>query len=376
MLKAKKLLTVAFAAVLGLSIVGCEGSFSLNPNKKNPVQDEVDFTNYTDYSVKVKNETSKNVVCFYGAPSEKSLISGVRATDQAGLKRVTSLFGDESKDFALFVVTEEDYKAAKASGDWETLKNQPFARIYAFYNATAENNNNVYTISKSMGGNYKLYLNNMTNYNVEIRKDGLYGPSLAYSAKMTLKTTIGVEGGEYDLFPVFRKFDKATGEIISSFPKTKNKKPYYFGFSLDNDTTEYEIDAEKFLTTENEISPSMAQLTINNQSETGISLYEGNGATPTQTESGGKKVNSGKQLVYSVKMASLGKEAFESERMLDSWQFGTSAQKYKIPTNTFKAGYRYVLNVTGTTYDDLTGAFAKNADGTLVAYKMPDPEED
>ena len=146
---------------------------------------------------------------------------------------------------------------------------------------------------------------------------------------------------------------------------------------MDNETTEWEIDANEFTSGgEFEISPSMAQLTINNQSRTGVSLYEGNGATPTQTEAGGQKVNSGKQLVFSIKMASLGKEEFEAERYLASWKYGTAAQKYDIPANTFKAGYRYVLNVTGTTYDDLSASFATNDDGTLVAYKMPDPEED
>ena len=378
MLKTKKLLTAALAAIIGLSFVACIPTSNASEGSGNQQEEiTIDYQNHSDYSVKVKNETSKNVVCFKGAPSEATLLSGVRATDTVGLKKPSSLFGDESKDFALFVVTEEDYKTAKANDDWETLKNSPFARIYAFYNATAENNNNVYVISKSMGGNYKLYLNNMTNYNVELRKDGLYGPSLAYSAKQTLKTTIGVEGGEYDLFPVFRKFDKSSGEIISSFPKTKNKKPYYFGFSLDNETTEYEIDATEFTNGgEFEISPSMAQITINNQSKTGISLYEGNGSTPTRTEAGGQKVNSGKQLVFSIQMASLGKEEFEAERYLASWKYGTAAQKYDIPANTFKAGYRYVLNVTGTTYDDLSAAFAKNEDGTLVTYKMPDPEDE
>ena len=373
MLKTKKLLTATLAAIIGLSFVACVPPANPTPNGGTEQQQEeevkVDFTNYIDYSIKVKNETNKNVVCFMGTPRESNLISGVLASDQAGLKRVPGLF-NETKDFVLFVVSEDEYKEAKKNNTWEALDNKPLARLYAYYNQDSQNNNNIYTISKNLGGVYKLYLNNMTKYNVELRKDGLYGPSIAYSAKQTIKTTIGVEPDDYELFPVFRKLDKASGEIISSYPKTTKGNPKFFAFSLDNETTEYEIDAKDFVGDGFKITPNQAQLKINNQSKSGVSLYQGNGATATLTSTGGKLVNSGKALTFSVDMDTLGNGVYESQRTISAWKYGSSAYKFDIPEHTFVAGKRYVLNVKGDEYDDLTAAFETNAEGEIIAYDI------
>lgn len=375
MLKTKKLLTAAFAAIIGLALVSCEPATG-SKQEETPAEPTitVDYTNYLDYSIKVKNETSKNVVCFMGSPRESNLISGVRATDQIGLKRDPALFS-ETKDFVLFVVSEDDYKDAKKNNTWEQLDNRPLARIYAYYNENSENNNNIYVISKHLGGIYKLYLNNMTKYNVELRKDGLYGPSIAYSAKQTIKTTIGVESGDYELFPVFRKLDKASGEIISSYPKTKKGNPKFFAFSLDDATTEFEIDASDFVGDDFKITPNQAQLKINNQSKTGVGLYQGNGATATLTSTGGKLVNSGKALTYSVDMDTLGNGEYESQRTISAWKYGSSAYKFTIPEHTFIAGKRYVLNVKGDEYDDLTAEFEKDEDGNIIAYDIKYDED-
>lgn len=373
MLKTKKLLTAALAAIIGLSFVACDNLSGKTPNEEPAKQQEeeikVDFTNYSDFSVKVKNETSKNVVCFMGTPRETNLISGVRATDQAGLKRDPALFS-ETKDFVLFVVSEDDYKNAKKNNTWEELDNKPLARLYAYYNSDSANNNNIYVISKNLGGIYKLYLNNMTKYNVELRKDGLYGPSIAYSAKQTIKTTIGVEPDDYELFPVFRKLDKTSGEIISSYPKTKKGNPQFFSFSLDDATTEYEIDAKDFVGDGFKITPNQAQLKINNQSKSGVSLYQGTGSTAILTSTGGKIVNSGKALTFSVDMDTLGNGVYESQRTISAWKYGSSAYKFPIPSHTFIAGKRYVLNVTGDEYDDLTATFETDEEGAILAYDI------
>ena len=377
MLKTKKLLTAAFAAIIGLALVSCEPATG-SKQEETPAEPTitVDYTNYLDYSIKVKNESSKNVVCFKNAPREANLISGVLAGGQVGLKRDTSLFRD-TQDFVLFVVSEDDYKDAKKNNTWEQLDNRPFARIYAYFNSDSENNNNIYVISKNLGGIYKIYLNNMTKYNVELRKDGLYGPALAYSGARTLKTTIGVEADTYTLFPVFRKLDKSTNEIISSYPKTPKGNPQMFGFSLDDSTTEYEIDANKFVGEGFKITPSQAELKIDNQNTaTGISLYEGAGSTATLTSTGGKMVNPGKALTFAINMGSLGKGEYESQRTIKAWEFGTAAQKFPIPEQTFIAGKRYVLIVTGDSYDDLKAEFeTDNTTGELIAYDIKYDED-
>ena len=66
---------------------------------------DIDYTDYSgkDFSIKVYNESSKNVVCFQNRPRESNLISGVKAGATVGLKK-NSLFSN-THDFILFVVT-------------------------------------------------------------------------------------------------------------------------------------------------------------------------------------------------------------------------------------------------------------------------------
>ena len=374
MLKRKLGLLVAAAVIVGM-FTSCV--VNVNDDKKGgETGNGIDYTNYIggNYSIQVKNETNKNVVCFMGTPRPENMISGAMASSTTGLRLDTGLF-NKTMDFVLFVVTEEDYLDAKKKDAFKDLDNRPLARLYAYYNEDSLNNNMVYTISKHLGGDYKLYLNNMTKYNVELRKDGLYGPALAYSAKQTIKTTIGVDADNYTLFPVFRKLDKASGEIITNYPKTAKGNPQFFAFSLDEKTTEFEIDAKEFITSDFKVTPSQAQLKINNQSKTGVGLYQGTGATATLTSTGGKYVNPGHALTYAVDMDSLGAGTYEEQRSISGWKFGTEGEKFEIPSNTFKAGYRYVVNVTGASYDDLKAEFEKDEKGDILAYEIIFEEE-
>ena len=217
----------ALAAVLMLFFAGCTmgtggGSGSKeDTDNTSGVINGVDYTDYSasDYVVKVKNNTLKNLVVFKGEPSVDNLMGGVPASaTNHGLKKNSSMFVDSS-DFVLFFVTEEDYTANK--DNLSNLKTKPFARLYAYYNTNAKNQI-VYSVSSDMGGAGKINLNNNTPYNVELRKDSIYGEVIGYTAARTINTTFSVEPGDYYIFPVFRKFDKTLNEIVTVYPQDQD----------------------------------------------------------------------------------------------------------------------------------------------------------
>lgn len=376
----KRKLGAAVAAILGVGLLA-----SCIPFAPAETGNGIDYADYSgrDYSIKVKNECSTNVVCFVGDPSAETIISGATGGGKTTALKKSSSFGTNSFDFVLNVVTEENY--LKYKNDYKEMANNVLCRVYAFYNSDAESNSNlIYTISARLGGQYYFLLNNTSKYNCELRVDGLYGEPFCYAGASTLKTKIYAQPGDYDFFPVFRKFDKNSGTILSSYPKTAKGNPQYIPIGLGGDSDAVAIDCQKFLTSDITMSASATYLKVSNQSNAGIKLFQGENAIASITDTGIATINSGKDATFTIKLDTIssgdGKETkYEVQKTISSWKVGPEANKIDVPSQTFEAGYRYVLVVEGSSWDDLTchfevygsddekGSYKK---GDLVKYKV------
>ena len=344
------------------------------------VSSGIDYGDYTgrDYSIKVKNECSSNVVCFVGDPSAETLISGAIGGGKTTALKKTSIFCLGSFDFVLNVVTEENYNKYKS--DYKTMANNVLCRIYAYYNSDAEANYNlIYTISDKLGGQYYILLNNTAQYNCELRIDGLFGEPFCYAGAQTLKTKIYVQSGDYDFYPVFRKFDNTMGSILTYYLKTSKGNPKNILVSFGGDSDGIAINCADYLTSNFTLTASSAFLKIDNQSSTGIKLYQGENAIASITDTVIATINSGKNATFTIKMEEISNvegqdRQYEVQTTISSWKIGPEAYKVGIPSKTFEAGYRYVLVVEGESYDDLTCHFeiyeSDAPDGT--SYKAGD----
>ena len=354
MLKRKLGLLVAAAVMVGM-FTSCINVIGGNEDEKKDDKKtaKIDYTNYTgsDFSIKVRNDSSKDVVCFKGTPSDATLISGAKGGQTTGLKKKAELFKD-SGDFVLWVFTEEDYLAKK--DNYDELKQAPFALLYAYYNAESDSNANmVYTISANMGGDSYILLNNPTNYNVELRQNGLYGESLAFAGNNTVQTRVYIAYGDYYIYPVFRKFQRKTGEIVTCFPKEKNiDKPVYFQFSLaEKGEKSAEFNANDWFDPaafKDTSTPAAAYITINNgNKKTGICLYKGGASEAEITSTGGKNIGTGHALVFEVPMTLTGSKTFGSTAIVSGWKVGTAVERGDVPELTVEAGKMYYLDVGG-----------------------------
>ncbi|MBQ9205932.1 MAG: hypothetical protein IJ158_04390 [Treponema sp.] len=353
--KHKFFLAAMILAASSFMFMGCD------PDKDEDQTSGVDFTNYTvDYSIKVRNNTSKALVAFKGNPSKANLIGGIPASaTNHGLKKNSTLFS-VSSDFTLFIVTEEDYKKYKDGGDFSQLANSPFARLYAYYNANAANEI-LYDISSVMGGAGTITLQNNTKFNVELRKDSIYGETIGYTAAGTLNTVFHVETGDYSIFPVFRKFDKSLNEIVTVYPEDNEGYPYIEFFNLTNN---YELNALDWSTNVSFVSSS-AFIYIDNQSSVGVSFYEG--STPVTTSTGGKIINRTGHLIFEIPMPSIGtgaKKSYASKVNVAAYKVGTAASQSiyitgdASTTKELEAGKMYTLTVTGENYHSLSCSFS------------------
>lgn len=293
----KKLLSILALAVIGLSFTSC----FFFPDDKPKEKSGVDFTNYStgDYVIKVTNNTAKKLVAFKGTPSATTLMGGIPATtSNHGLKLNEALFPD-STDFVLFVVSEEDYIKNRQS--LTALANTPFARLYAYYNKNAPNNY-VYQISSKMGGNGKLTFNNNTGFNVELRKDGIFGETIGYAAADTINTTFSLDFGDYYIFPVFRKFDPVINEIVTVYPKysgltgndaAANGKALVEIISFTADNPSRTLNSKKWQTSDYTFASGYAYIRITNSSDVDIQLFNGANSDPLMTSTGSTLIPSG-----------------------------------------------------------------------------------
>lgn len=363
---------ILLGVFLAMSLLVFGASCSDDEDDSGHMSDDVDYGVYdaTNGSIRVKNNTSKNMVCFFGQPSAGHVLGGVRPDSTTYLKKDSTIFGSESTDFMLYVVTEEDYKQYYKS-DPKTLDTNPYTMMYAFYNANSTNEN-IYSISKLLGGGYKFVVQNGTSYSVEFRNNSLDGEILGYIGPDSYNKAFHVSQGDYLMFPVFKKYDKNIGEIVSTYPKysTGNLagKVKSVSFSLDSDTPEQGFTTLDWVNDINFV-PSAAYIKIvNSASDSGVQLYTGATATAYVNSLGSKNINTGKSLTFAITMDKLADNTYEDSLVTSQYRVGTermaSADMAYLSgdantTFTYKAGYLYTFTITGDQSNGYTATVKK-----------------
>jgi hypothetical protein len=345
-MKNSKAFFVFFAVCL--MTLGCEMGGGTDPNDITGI----DYTNYsTDFSVRIKNNSSKDLIVFKGSVAQSTLMGGVKAKDtNHGMKKDPELFS-ETSDFPLVFITEDQYKANKNNLD--PLNNNPFARVYAFYNKQGENNT-LYEVSDRFGGDNELVINNISSYMVELRQDGIYGEPIGFARDHTNNQRYFLADGDYQLFPVFKKYIPGRDIIQTVYPKFSNGRPKFIGFGLGGGQKYYHLDISKYFDDENTpISTGAAYLVINNQSDTGVRLYKGGNL---ETNSGGiATINNGDAKTFQINMPTVsGSTAFADSLEIGAYEVGLPGMTTNIGRHTLNVDTIYTVNVSR---DSGTGEF-------------------
>jgi hypothetical protein len=257
-------------------------------------------------------------------------------------------------------LTKEDYEANK--DNLKSLEQRPFTRIFAVYNAAGDNDI-PFLVDGKLGGTNAVVLQNMTGYNMEIRRDSPRGPTLGYAPSHALNTTIYLVDGNYSLFPVFKKYDANRDLITTIYPKRAiDGMPMRTGISLEKGE-EVEMNATKF-TTNLTFTTGYAYLVVVNNSVDGVQVTKG--ATVQKTATGMTMVNAGDQRTFLVEMpvVSGGNDsaAYETKTAFAGWFIGETGDPKAIPVNddlkdekvsgggtasVFAADYMYTVTVSG-----------------------------
>jgi hypothetical protein len=246
------------------------------------------------------------------------------------------------------LVTETEYKKNKSN-----IASAPiFAQIYAFYNNEADNNN-VFQISSKAGGAGRITLNNPTPWNIEIRKDGPTGEVLGYVAAQMQNTALRLEiPGDYDLFPVFKRYNSYEKEIFEVVPKytTGNElligKPYMQPFSLGEATQSWNFNE---LASSLNFAMSSGGFYLRVQNDSGVPVRFARGSEELMTSTGRLGIQQTYTNLYNIKVTRNPDGTYPETQTVSGYSIGTTQLMYPIPEQEYKTDYIYTIRVTGNT---------------------------
>jgi hypothetical protein len=346
----KKFVLILLAAVL---LLGACTSTTVTPSPPMETSSQrVDFTSHdTDYSILVRNNSSERLVAFKNELKDDTLIGGIPArAPKHGLPLNLSLF-DKTEDFALILITEAQYNAYK--GNFSPLKYATFTQIYAFFNKDGTHTA-VYEIAAALGGNNKLnIINASTNINIELHLGSPTGSTLGYAPAGMLETTFRMRDGNYQIFPVFKRYNIYRGIMDTVYPKEGGSdNAWSQSFSFGGGTTRVAINLMPLLQSTN-FPSGVAWVIVDNQTDDEIYTFKGN---LRLTNLLGTGITSGNSETFQINMPKMENDQY-AESLTENWRFGptgfaVSLQKGENDSTplgplTVEQNKMYTVTVTG-----------------------------
>jgi hypothetical protein len=336
-----------------------------NSKTSAPVEVEdfrISFENYTSPSVLIENLTGERLVAFKDTLSFNTLISGFPAyAVNHGLEKDPNLF-NASCVFTILIITESQFNQNK--GNLNSLNNQAFGRLFAFYNHSTVNKNNI-QISDKLGGNGRLTVNNTTSFNVELHIGGSAGENIGFSPAQTSNGTVIClkSPDNYAVYPVFKLYKPSDNEIYTAVPVYKSglseNKPFSVNFSFTADDTNKTFNVSEIESADYRLSSVGVFLKIINNSAIDICLFRNNEIQNTSL--GIDIVKSHKDETYFIRAVRNPDGTIpEYSSNITPLFVGTAQNKTKIDDQTYDIDYLYEIEVTGNSISGLQlGAVTK-----------------
>jgi len=320
---------IVLAALMVLLIGACDLNFGKDEEPgPNTNASGVDYTNHErDFSIKVSNLTTKNVVAFHSRLELGRMVGGVSATtSNVGLKNDVNLFTATPQEFKLIFITEEQFTANKSN--LAAIGDAYFTQVFVYWNGRAGDNQKVYEISDKLGGDYQLQIMNPSNkFDVELRVGGIAGPILGFAPKGIINTKLNVGMGDLIIFPVF-KYLNTTREVVETIiPKLPNGNPWYSSYNFEGSSNDLQVfnlqQALAGVTTTT--TTGAAWLIIRNDFVGGAVAFI-KGTSLQRTQMGTSSWNSGTSREFVIEMPSVSSST-------GSWATSVQVSNYSVTAN-------------------------------------------
>ena len=323
----------------------------------------IDFKNYKDdYSILVCNNTGERLIAFKGDLLPEKLIGGIPSgNNNHGFRNDPVLF-DKTEDFPMILLTEAQYKANK--DELNSLKSTPFTRVYVFFNKNGKNDI-VYDIANGLGGNNEFkIINASASINVELRLNGTAGQTIGYAPAGILETTLMMHDGDYDIFPVFKRYNVLRDVVETVYPRGSGGYAWFEGYSFGEGRTTATMNLKELLQNTSFVSGAAWVQVDNQTSSGGIHFIEG--TSLRTTASGLEYIMPGYPTTFQIDMPKIF-AAYMDSILVANWKFGPSGLYVELQKGendgtplgslTVERGKMYTVTVSGS-----------HNDGTLKAW--------
>jgi hypothetical protein len=273
---------------------------------------------------------------------------------------------DKTEDFPMILLTSAQYEANK--DNLQTQKNTPFTRVYVFYNKNGDNSVQ-YEIAGGLGGNNTLIISNLSqSLNIELRLNGTAGETIGYAQAGMNETYLYLEDGNYSIFPVFKRYNRARDVVDTVYPKNANGYPWSRVVSF-GDIHEFTFDMRDLLKGLT-MTSGAAWVEINNQTNDGVRFNAG--GSVRKTPSGVENVmpsTTGQQITFQIDMPRLGTtNNYQDSIPVSNWRFGPAGNEVPLQAGasdtsteiTIERDKMYTVTVTGSHNDGNLKAYISN----------------
>jgi hypothetical protein len=228
--------------------------------------------------------------------------------------------------------------------------------VYVFFNKSGDNTL-VYEIAAGLGGSNEFKIINASNsINVELRLNGAAGETIGYAPAGILETTLRLQDGNYNIFPVFKRYNTFRDVVETVYPQgTGSGYAWFQSFSFGEGTTTATMNLKTLLQGINFVSGA-AWVYVNNQTTSGgIRFVEGSNVKATA--SGLTNIMSGNPRTFQIDMPKAGNNSYADSVIVANWKFGATG--FEIPLQNgendatpvtsliIEQGKMYTITVTG-----------------------------
>ena len=145
-----------------------------------------------------------------------------------------------------------------------------------------------------------------------------------------------------------------------------------FEFSLDDQTTAQQFNCRDWIKGIN-FTAGATYIQITNNADQGLQFFTSATGLPVTTEAGGKRINTGKSLSFTIAMKQLSSNKYQDEIIAAGYRLETNrgSKAYlngdATTTVNYKAGNMYSYTVTGSAELGYSVTALTEADGSLKA---------
>ena len=194
----------------------------------------------------------------------------------------------------------------------------------------------MYELAQGLGGiNSLRIVNPSTSLNIELRLGGVAGETLGYAPAGYLETTLKLQDGNFNVFPVFKRYNSFRDVVETVYPKRSDEMPWFTTFSLGDfgpptgAIREHTINMRDLLGGL-KMTSGTAWIIVDNQTLSGVRFMEG--GTIRKTMSGLENTMPGYPLTFQIDMNRLSTNNYADSRVLSNLRFGPTSEEVSLQT--------------------------------------------